>query len=110
MSSSVPELTLEGAPTDPQKERLEDFLTELMLLSRRYGILLRDEHETTEFLDLASGNLIGLGIAHFTAPGNDRHVLAYLAADSILDGTWLVDTEDGPVEQWRVMNVFPRRP
>lgn len=102
-------LHLEGAPTDDQKERLEDFLSELMLLSRKYKILLSDEHETTQLLDVRTMTLIGLGLVFWTAPGEPRRVVSYTPADSILDGTWLVDTEDGPLEQQQVMNVFPQR-
>lgn len=107
----VIELRLEGAPTDEQKERLEEFLAELMLVSRRYGILLQDEHETVQFLDLrGEGRLIGVGLQFDTDTGTpDGRVTDYFAADSILDGVWLVDTDDGPVEQHRVGPVFPQR-
>lgn len=104
------DLEVEGCPTDGQKERLRDFLTELKLLTRRYKILLVDQDETVQLLDLsARGHLIGVGIVAFTVPGDDARIIDYEASDSILDGTWLVDTADGPVEQHTVMNVFPSR-
>lgn len=109
MTTAMTDFTLEGAPGDDQKERLEDFLSELMLLTRKYRILLADEHETLQILDMPTGNLIGLGLVNWTAPSDDLRVLAYEPADSILDGTWLVDTPDGPVEQGTVGNVFPMR-
>lgn len=101
---------LEGHPTDGQKDRLEGFLTELMLIGRKYGIVVVDEHETLEFIDVFHDTLVGVGLVPFTAPGDvTGAVTAYLAADSILDGAWLVDTDHGPVEQHQVMNVFPER-
>lgn len=109
MSMPELELHLEGAPQDEQRERLEDFLSELMLLTRKYKILLSDGHETTQLIDMPTGNLIGLGLVFWTAPGDERRVISYTPADSILDGTWLVDTDDGPVEQQSVGNVFPLR-
>lgn len=100
---------LEGTPVDDQKERLEDFFTELMLLTRKYQILLSDEHETVQIIDMPSGNLVGVGITYWTAVDDDRKVIEYTPADSILDGVWLVDTVDGPQEQHQVGSVFPRR-
>lgn len=103
-------LKLEGHPSDGQKDRLEGLLTELAIISRKYGIVLEDEHETLEFLDVFHDTLIGVGLVPFTAPGDKAGlVTAYVPADSILDGTWLVDTAEGPVEQHTVMNVHPHR-
>jgi hypothetical protein len=107
--SLQPVLVLEGRPDDDQKDRLEHFLAELMLITGKYGILLVDGHETTEFHDLPSGKLIGVGLVGFTKPSNPDKILMYVPADSILDGAWLVDTDDGAVPQCEVMNVFPRR-
>lgn len=102
------DFALEGNPDDDQKNRLEDFLTELMLLTRRYNVLLLDQEETVQILDLRRQcNLVGVGIVAFTEPGDDSKVVSYMAADSILDGAWLVDTDGGPVEQRQVSNVFP---
>lgn len=104
------DLEVEGRPTDEQKERLQDFLTELKLLTRRYKILLVDQDESVQLLDLrGGGHLIGVGIVPFTVPGDDARIIDYEAADSILDGAWLVDTANGPAEQRSVMNVFPLR-
>jgi hypothetical protein len=103
------ELDVEAAPVDSQKERLESFVTELMLITRKYRILLNDRGETVEILDMDSGTLIGLGLAVFTAPDDDHRVICYVPADSILDGVWPVEGPDGPVEQRHVQNVFPLR-
>lgn len=104
------DLEVEGRPTDGQKERLRDFLTELKLLTRRYKILLIDQDESVQLLDLSvGGHLVGVGIVAFTVPGDDARIIDYEAADSINDGAWLVDTADGPMEQRAVMNVFPAR-
>lgn len=108
MSAQPNWLPLEGTPQDRQKELLEDFLTELGFLSRRYGLALVDDHETVQLIDVASQSIIGVGLVHdVDLAGRLR---GYLAADSILDGVWLVDSADGPVEQHTVMNVFPWRP
>lgn len=107
--SAVADFEIEGWPDDDQRDRLEHFLSELMLITRKYGILLVDGHETTEFHDLRSGHLIGVGLVGFTKPSNPDKILMYVPADSILDGAWLVDTKNGPVEQHKIMNVFPRR-
>jgi hypothetical protein len=80
-----------------------------MLITRKYKILLVDNHETAELHDLLSGHLIGVGLVGFTAPANPGKILMYVPADSILDGAWLVDTDNGPMQQHTVMNVFPRR-
>lgn len=108
--TSRSELSLEGRPTDEQKDRLENFLSELMLITRKYGMLLVDDHETLQLHDLRNGNhLVGVGLVGFTSAQDPNHVLMYVPADSILDGTWLIDTDKGPVEQHAVTNVFPRR-
>lgn len=101
---------LEGHPSDRQKDRLEEFLAELALISTKYGIIVEDEHETLEFLDVFTGTLIGVGLVPFTAPGDiTGRVTAYVPADSILDGVWLADTDHEPAEQYLVTNVHPRR-
>ena len=100
---------LEGNPGDDQKERLEDFLSELNHITRKYGILLLDESELSYLFDVWANSIIGVGLAHFAAPDNPKRIVGYVPADSILDGTWLVDGPDGPVEQHTVQNVFPLR-
>lgn len=95
------ELTVEGVPTDDQKDRLEDFLAELRFITGKYQILLVDSDDSVQIRDVTTGHLIGLGLVRLAG--------AYLPVDSILDGAWMVDSVNGPVEQHRVMNVYPRR-
>ncbi len=103
------ELHLEGTPTDDQKERLENFLTELKHVMGRWGICLLDPELQTMFIDMPSGNLVGMGLVLFSTPGPDgQRISHYLPEDSILDGDWLVDGPEGPIEQRKVQNVFPR--
>lgn len=110
MTTSRRELpAVEAAPEDDQKNRLEEFLAELMLMTRKYMILLCDGHETLEFVDLRNGNLIGVGLVGFTDRSDPDRIMSYVPADSILDGVWLVDTADGPREQHLVGPVFPRQ-
>lgn len=91
---------LEGRPSVDQRERLEDFLDELTLICRRYNLLLDGyvEGETIQVLDLDSGNVVGLNLL-YTVQERTGKVVAYDCEHSILDGVWLVDAEDGPVEQ-----------
>ncbi len=103
------DLHLEGAPTDDQKERLEDYLTELTLLARKYRMMLLDPDHAVEIHDLDSGRVVGLGIAVFTQHTNPRKVGSYVPVDSILDGVWPVDTPYGIADQWTVQNIFPLR-
>lgn len=104
------ESRLEGTPSSEQKERLEDFLAEVKLISVKYRIALRDEFETLEFLDLVNERLIGVGLQVETHDGSYHgRPVAYHAADSILDGAWLVDSAEGSVEQHLVGPVFPQR-
>ena len=103
------ELSIEGAPTDDQKERLEEFLAELMLISRKYQLLLKGNGEMVEFFDLVRQSTIGFGLEWFTAVGDDLKVTGYIPADSILDGVWPVDGPDGMAEQRHLWRVNPRR-
>lgn len=90
---------LESAPTVAQKQRLSDWLGELMVICQRYRIAL--ECEDGELIDTDSGTVIGVGVAYLIgtdASGVDV-ITAYDCTGSILDGVWLVDTATGPTEQ-----------
>lgn len=100
------DLDVESTPTDDQKERLENFLTELMLLSRKYRILLMDEAETVEILDVPSQHVIGVGLGWFI---DDGRVKEYVPVDSILDGAWPMEVGDAVTEQRFLQNVYPHR-
>jgi hypothetical protein len=99
---------LEGTPTDDQKERLEDWLQEMKLICRKYSLALTSEDEEVVVLDLASGNVVGIGIVPLTS-GDPPYITAFDCAGSILDGVWQVDTPEGPRDQHLVTNVWPRR-
>jgi hypothetical protein len=94
-------LDLENRPTPAQQEALEDFLNELMLISRKYGMLIDSygDFETPVIRDVAKGTIVGLHLAYFVDPHEPSTILSYdCSGASILDGVWLVDTSDGPKE------------
>jgi hypothetical protein len=67
---------LEGTPTDDQKERLEDWLQEMKLICRKYSLALTSEDEEVVVLDLASGNVVGIGIVPLTS-GDPPYITAF---------------------------------
>ncbi len=99
--------TVEGAPDDDQKERLEDFLFELMLVCKRHGVHLIDADAAVELIDSGRGTIIGLGL--FADVDAEDCLKRYLPHHSILDGVWPVDSPDGVTEQRFVQNTYPRR-
>lgn len=107
------ELRPEGAPTDDQMNRLEDLLTELFHLTRKYQILLHDPDDGLRFVDLPNGTTVGIGLTYHTKihtqTGIKGLLVGYHATDSILDGAWPVDGPQGPVEQRTIRPPFPRR-
>lgn len=98
---------LETDPDDDQKERLEAWLTELTLISRRYRILIESSDGEVWIHDLDRQSVIGLDLT-LLLDATDR-VKCYDVENSILDGVWLVDTPQGPQEQRAVGRVWPRR-
>lgn len=99
---------LEGLPSDTQKRRLEDWLTELKIICRRYRILLEAEDGEVRLIDLDRRTTIGLGLTYQTAERAGREwITACDATGSILDGVWLIDTPNGPEEQLRAGHVWP---
>jgi hypothetical protein len=99
---------LEGQPSDEQKRRLEDWLTELKIISRKYRILLDTEQvEEGCLIDLDARTIIGIGITYFVTDDH-KSITGYDATGSILDGVWLIDTPDGPREQRDAGRVWPR--
>lgn len=108
MTSDV--VPLEGHPSDDQKERLEDWLSELMLICRRYGLVLDTDDADTRVVDVWSNTVIGVGLQYIVADDRDQpKIHSYDCAGSILDGAWLVDTPEGPQEQRAVSSPFPHR-
>lgn len=104
---TIENVPLESRPTDDQKHRLEDWLSELKAICRKYGLILDTEDGELRIIDVRRGTTIGIGLA-WLAEG--PKITAYDCAGSILDGVWLVDTDDGPVEQRALGMVWPGRP
>ncbi len=102
---------LEGRPSDEQKHRLEDWLTELKIICRRYRILLDTDSGETALIDLERMHTIGIGVTSLIedVPGSNR-ITSYDCTGSILDGVWLVDTPAGHQEQRTVAPVWPHHP
>lgn len=102
-------LPLEGKPTDEQKQRLEDWLTELKIICRRYRILLDTDDDWVHIVDMDAATTIGIGLTYLSATRDGRErITHYDCTGSILDGVWLVDTPTGPAEQRHVASVWPR--
>lgn len=99
-------MRVESTPTDDQKERLEDFLTELGLITRKYRIYLRSTSESLLIVDAERDTVLGVDLVMWL---NGGHFHAYDIEDSILDGIWMIDTPDGPQEQRVAGVVWPRR-
>lgn len=94
------DLALEGNPTRAQQRRLDDFLSELMLISRKYQLVIDSYvgYEVPVVRDVESGTVVGLQLAYHVDVQHPTHVVSYdFAGGSILDGVWLVDTPQGPV-------------
>lgn len=107
----MPDFPIEGAPCDEQKMRLEDWLTQLTIICRAYGILLDTEDGETRIVDLHTQRIIGMGLTYHQVLRADREYIShYLATDSILDGVWPVDTPDGVTDQRNLGSPWPRRP
>lgn len=94
---------LEMRPSADQKQRLEDFLTELMAITRRYGMLITAEPVTGEpvILDIDSDTIVGVDFFFAVDETNHNRVLMYTCESSILDGVWLVEADDGTWQQQR---------
>lgn len=103
-------LRLEGAPTDEQKERLDNWLSELKIICRQYGLLLDTDDGDTRIVDLYAHTIIGVGLTYLTTGNSHDTITAYDCSGSILDGSWLIDTRAGPIEQRLLGPVFPHRP
>lgn len=102
---------LEGAPTDEQKHRLEDWLTELKIICRKYRILLDTADDWVHLVDMDRDTTIGIGVTYLTAERAGRQrITAYDCTGSILDGVWLIDTPEGPQEQKQAGRVWPAHP
>lgn len=102
---------LEGVPTDDQKHRLEDWLAELKIICRRHRILLDTDGPDSRLIDLDRQSVIGIGVTYLTTErAGRRRITGYDVTDSILDGVWPVDTDDGVQQQRHAGRVWPAHP
>lgn len=90
---------LERHPTDDQKSRLGTWLNELLLISRVHGIYLITDDGEVRIIDAETGHTIGLDLAYLLDGGQPPRLSSLDCDGSVLDGVWLVETENGPVEQ-----------
>jgi hypothetical protein len=101
----------EGAPSDDQKNRLENWLTELFIIARSYGLILDvDDDGELRLVDLHTNTVIGYGLKYLTATNDPSVITAYDVQNSILDGAWPIDTPTGPQEQRLAGRVHPAPP
>lgn len=94
---------LESRPSAEQKQRLQDFLLEMLVLSRRYGMLVTQDPNTgnTVVVDTDNETVVGIDFFFATDAKNDHRVLMYTCESSILDGVWVVESDDGSWTQQR---------
>lgn len=100
---------LESEPSDEQKHRLRDWLTELKIICARYRVVLDTDDFETRIIDIDRDTTIGIGVSYLTETRNGSRVItAYDCCGSILDGVWIVDTADGGSDEQRhVGRVHP---
>jgi hypothetical protein len=94
-------LALEARPDYALKARLEDFLDEISLVCQKYHLLIDPYTEAgITVLDLLTERIVGVGLGYFVSERNPGKILGYDFLDgSVLDGSWLIDGPEGPVEQ-----------
>lgn len=99
---------LENEPSDDQKLRLRDWLTELKIICARYRVVLDTEDYETRVIDIDRDTTIGIGVTYLTERKNGRNVItAYDCTGSILDGVWLISSDGHTQEQRHVGRVHP---
>ncbi len=99
---------LETRPSDEQKHRLEDWLTELKIICARYRLALAAGEGESRIIDIDRDTTIALGLTYLLTHRRGQPVIsAYDCTDSILDGVWLIDTTAGTTEQRHAGPVFP---
>lgn len=106
-------MNIETNPRPEQRRRLEDFIVELSIISRRYNMLLRTESSEIVVTDMITEKVVAIDVFWmFENPqetGAKKYRGAYLVSDSILDGVWEVDTPDGAREARQVGEVREER-
>lgn len=98
---------LESSPTQEQRLRLEDWLTELLIICRRYDIMVDTLGPQVAIIDLLAGTTIGVELQFLL--GGAGKVSSCEVVDSILDGVWLIDVDGAQVEQRSVGSIYPSR-
>lgn len=96
---------LESRPTQEQKDRLDAWLTEIKRVCAAHRLLVDTEDGETLIIDMDADTVVGFGLTYLTRrrltrDGEQEVITAYDCTGSILDGVWLVDTPDGPREQY----------
>lgn len=101
---------LESRPSEDQRERLQDFLIEVMALSRKYGMVIATELEGSPpvVFDVHADTIVGIDFGYVVDEDKNNKVVAYQCADSILDGVWIVEQDDGSLVQQRYWKRDPR--
>lgn len=98
---------VEQNPTAQQRKRLDDWLSELAIICRKYELLIDTSSGDTMIVDLHTSTIIGVDLAYLlNAKGR---ITGYEVADSILDGVWMVRTGHGMVEQRTIESVLEQR-
>lgn len=90
---------LERTPTPEQKRRLGFWLNDLLWISRTHGIYVVTQDGEVRVVDALSGHTIGLDLAYLLDGGQPPRLSSLDCDGSIMDGVWLVDTPQGPIEQ-----------
>jgi hypothetical protein len=94
---------LEAQPTEDQRERLQDFLVEVMALSRKYGMVIASDKsgEPPVVIDIHSDSIVGIDFFYVVDEQRNNLVTEYWCEDSILDGVWIVEEADGSLTEQR---------
>lgn len=100
---------MESRPSDDQRERLQDFLVEVMALSRKYGMVIATEQngEPPVVFDTKNDTIVGIGFGYVLDEERQNVVTEYWCEDSILDGVWIVEREDGTLVEQRYWHRDP---
>lgn len=93
------EWPLEVRPSEAQQVRLDAFLHELARACRRQAIRVVERGGELHIIDVLSGHLIGVGLE--TYEGENGLITSIQCDGSILDGVWLIETDDGRLVEQR---------
>lgn len=80
---------VEPNPTERQKQRVDQFLQELLQLTLKSGISIRISNDLGVCLfDHDRGSVVGLGLHLWASDKDPSKLIAYTAEDSVLDEAW----------------------